>query len=33
MINLDSDREHDFVDDDTAAGKKNKVNNRKLKTN
>lgn len=33
MVNLDGEWEHDFVDADTAAGKKNKVNtNRELKT-
>ncbi|MFX4260679.1 hypothetical protein ACOBQJ_00615 [Pelotomaculum propionicicum] len=33
MVNLDGEWEHDFVDDNTAAGKKNKVNttNNKLK--
>lgn len=34
MVNLDGEWEHDFVDDNTAAGKKNKVNtkNNRLKT-
>lgn len=34
MVNLDGEWEHDFVDDNTAAGIKNKVNTtgNKLKT-
>lgn len=32
MINLDGEWEHDFVDDNTAAGKKKVKTNEKLKT-